>query len=315
MTHDRRATRFRRGFYALLSLAGVFVLLTACDTATGTDAQDPASSITVVLANTLDTLPTGEDGAPQPGTLWQAAAALHATLSPVHIDSLETRLRTTAERIRGRMGRGQGPRGPRGGFRGGGPSGGPPSGGPLSGGSNPDGPRSPFLDALDLTDNQRAALREIRTTYADALKATVRQAAAGTLSQADAIAAYSALQAERQAAVREVLTSEQKAMLKERRAERSERRETMEAARDDALDLTEAQSDAFTALRILEPRRAPIRSFDLWLAARDAILGETQTEIVIVHAALRAEHMRRHRKGGFRGPGGGPNGPGGPNGG
>jgi Spy/CpxP family protein refolding chaperone len=297
MTHDRRAARFRRAFRSLLSLAGAFVLLAACHTATGTNAQDPPASITAVLTNTLDTLPTGEGGAPPPGTMWQAAAELHPTLSPLQIDSLEDRLRTGAERIRGRRGRGKGSRRPRGDRPGRGH-------GPWR-----HGPAAAFGKALDLTDDQRAALREIRTTYAGELKTTAEQAAAGSLSQAEAVAAYSALQAERQAAVREVLTDEQETLLEERRAERSERRAAMEAARDDALDLTEAQSDAFTALRILEPRRAPIRSFDLWLAAREAILSDTQTELVIVHAALRAEHMRRHRKGRFRGPGGGPNGP------
>lgn len=330
-----RAVRY--GLLPVVVAGALLVLVTACDTLQASDEslddaalEEDEVSLATLIADTATSLnPTDEQadaiGAvagrfegqpPEPGLLWEAAAELHATLTTTQIDSLEDRLRSTAERIAER-------RSERGGFGGGpGMHNGPPQGGPGGmgpGGGGPGGmgPGGGDAEPLNLTDEQRDELRALRQTSADALAATVAAFVDGSLSEDEVMAAYQTLLADREAAFREILTDEQEAIVDERRAEREARRDEMTAARNAALDLADEQAAAFTALHLLEPRRALIASFDTWLNARDAILSYTQTDITIVHASLRAEQMRQRR--GNRGPGGrfggGPgNGAGGPGG-
>jgi Spy/CpxP family protein refolding chaperone len=326
------------GFFAVVLL---LVVGTACD---ATQASDDADTDAVASEETvtLDALIAGTTASlglsgpqsdrmgdlarrfrgqpPRPGALWTAAAEMHATLTGEQIDSLEARLRAMSERLATR--RGHGPRhGPGFGL------GTPPNGRGMSGpgmgrrgprGAGPHGPGA----GPDLTDEQKEALREIRSTYRQQYQDLIGQYADGDVAESEAANAYIELAAALREEAHAVLTDEQRAQIEERRERWGERRAARQAARNEALTLSEVQANGYDAMRQLErgPRRRGgfVGNFDAWLTAREALLTDEQTEITIVHASLAAEHMRRmmqHRRGsGGRGPGGGPSG-GGPSGG
>ena len=324
----------------LLAVAFLLVVGTACDTLQADDAtadvaaSEDAITLDALITNTAAPLDLSgsqsdqmgdvarrfEGEPPEPGALWTAAAEMHATLTPEQIDSLETRLRTMAERIANRRGNGPG-NGPGFGRGMGGPGmGGPGMSGPGMGGpgmsGNGMGPGGPGA-GLDLTDEQRDDLRAIRDAYREQFADLLATYEDGTVSESEAATAYVELAAAMRDEVHAVLTEEQRAQIEERRAEGSDRRAAMQDARNTALALSDLQADGINALRQLErgPRRARLAGdFDAWLTARDALLTDVQTEITIVHASLVAEHVRQRMQnrrgpgGGFGGPGGGPGG-------
>lgn len=310
---------------SMLAVALLLVVGTACDTLQASDdanaeasVSDDAITLDALIASTASTLglsspqsdQMGEVArrfrgqSPEPGALWTAAAEMHTTLTPDQIGSLEARLRTMAERIANR--RGNGPRNGPGFGRG------TPGNGPGMGGRGPYGSGG----GLDLTDEQREELRAIQSAYREEYEDLIAEYEAGDVSETEAAHAYIDLADALREAAHAVFTDEQRTQIEERREERSERRAAMQAARNEALNLSDVQADGFTAMRHLEKgtRRGLgfAGTFDAWLTAREALLTDVQTEITIVHAALVAEHMRRmmqHRRG--RGPGGGPGGFGG----
>jgi Spy/CpxP family protein refolding chaperone len=325
------------GIVALLLVLGM-----ACDTIQAVDdtnaeaaASDDAITLDALIASTAS--PLGLSGPqsdqmddvvrrfqgqpPQPGALWTAAAEMHTTLTSEQVDALEARLRTMADRFANRSG--DGPRSGQG-FGHGAPSSGGGMGqgpnGPGMNGPSPNGPGAPWVD-LDLTNEQRETLHAIRSTYREQYQALIAEYEDGDVSETEAASAYVELADALREAAHAVFTEEQRAQIEARRAEHAERREELQAARNEALDLTDVQANGFNAMRQLEmgPRRGLrlARDFDAWLTAREALLTDTQTEITIVHASLKTEHMRRmmqQRRGhgpGRRGPGGGPGGLGG----
>lgn len=230
---------------------------------------------------------------PIPGLLWKAAAALRDDLTETDIDSLEENLRTRIDLMRGQSGP---QRGMRRGMR----------------QDAPDRPRRgrmerPMGNRMNLTGDQRDAMRDLRQEYADKLSDTVATLMADGASQSDALSTYQELAAEREAALREILTDEQASMMNRRRATRMAQHADRRAAREEALSLTSEQLAGLMALHRLEWRPAVRGNIDQWLQARKAILSDSQMEIVIIHAALRADRMRGrfgprgHRRGGPRG--------------
>jgi Spy/CpxP family protein refolding chaperone len=325
------------GVAALLLVVGA-----ACDTlqavdGTSADAAVSDDAITLDALITSTTSPLGLSGSqsdqmgdvarrfqgepPQPGALWTVAAEMHATLTSEQVDSLETRLRTVADRFAQRSG--NGPRSGQGFEPGTPPMGGPGMGqgpsGPGMNGPRPSGPGGPWA-GLDLTDEQREALHAIRSTYREQYQALIAEYEAGDVSENEAASAYVELASALRKAAHAVFTEEQRTQIEARRADNEARREELQAARNEALALSDGQANGFDAMRQLEmgPRRGLrlAHDFDAWRIAREALLTDVQTEITIVHAALAAEHMRRmmqQRRGPSGGPGmsGGFGGPGG----
>lgn len=330
-----------RPLAGVLAVAALFVVGTACDAidaseeATVASTPDEAITLDALIASTTSALDlsSAQSGhmeeverrfrgqPPEPGALWTAAAEMHPSLTSEQIDSLEARLRTRAQRLADR--RGNFPEnGP--GFGAGGPPNGPGMGGPgmrgpgMGGpqGGGPNGPGGPWAE-LDLADEQVEALREIRDTYRQQYQDLIAQYEEQEVSETEAATAYTELATALREEVHDVLTEEQRTQVEERLENQNDRREALQAARNDALALSALQADGFDAMLQLEngPRRPSgfVGNFDVWLIGREALLTDVQTEIAIVHASLVAEHMHRKmqlRRG--QGPGGmGPGGPGG----
>lgn len=255
----------------------------------------------------------------EPGFLWALAAELHATLT----DEQKQRLFDLAAQRDERFGE-RGCAGP-GGF---GPGFGRPGhGGPGHGGPGGD-QAGPFDDLL--TDEQKAAIEEIRARYRPQIEALFTAFRNGEIEQDAFREQMQVLREAMKAEIDALLTDEQKAAIEQRRTERQAEREAEREARRaqeraamiEALGLSDGQVAALDAL--LEAQMAERDAlFEQFLAetitcealqtalaalkeAGDAalqdILDETQWEIKRIHDAL-AGRMRS--PGGQRGPGGG----------
>lgn len=310
------------GALALLLLVGMGCDAIVASEDVGADAAEEAITLDALITSTAS--PLGLSGPqserlgdvarrfrgqpPQPGVLWTVAAEIHPELTSEQVDMLEARLRTIAERLADRRDDG----------RRNGPPNGSGRGAPGMGQEGPNGPRGPDA-GLDLTDEQREALREIRGAYRTEYRTLIAAYEAGDVSEAQVATAYIELAAALREEARAVFTEEQRAQIAERRADGDQRRQELQAASNEALGLTDLQADGFGAMRQLEMGLHRgillVHHFDAWLTAREALLTDVQTEITIVHAALVVEHrcrMMQERRGPGEGPGGrGPGGSGG----
>ena len=334
---NRRTTKS-----AMVSLlAMLMITLAACDSSTAPDAEQElaalsADALEVDLTQSLSLSNEQQndiqgvrnrfDGQEhEPGYLWTLAAELQATLTDEQKQELFDR--TTRDRgdicESGRFGdMGEGPGGfglPRpGGFMGG-------HGYGFNGGGS-------CLSGV-LTDEQSAAidaLRETLRTEVDALREARR---AGTLEQEAFREQLQALLDALKADIDALLTDEQRDAIEacraerqaEREAEREARRAADRAAMSDALGLTADEETAIFAL--LDNHKAEVQDLlqqfqDQLIACTDfqaaitdlkaahdeslqALLDDTQWEIVLIHRAL-SSRMRGHGRGhgGRFGPGG-----------
>ena len=319
----------------------LMITLAACDSSTAPDAEQElaaqtADALEADLTQTLG-LSTEQQGDLQgvrnrfdgqehePGYLWTLAAELQATLTDEQKQELFDRVTRDRGDIceSGRFGdMGEGP----GGF------GLPRPGGHMGGhGYGFNGGGSCFSDVL--TDEQDAAidaLREALKAEVDALR-EARQA--GTLEQDAFRDQLQTLLEALKADIDALLTDEQRDAIEacraerqaEREAEREARRAADRAAMSAALGLTAEEETALFTL--LDDHKAEVRDLlqqfqdqliectdfqatieDL-KAAHDeslqALLDDTQWEIVLIHRAL-SSRMRRHGRGhgGRFGPGG-----------
>ena len=134
----------------------------------------------------------------------------------------------------------------------------------------------------ELTEDQRAALREIRQETRQSAEALVAQLRAGSVSGDDFVDRTQALRdaAARRAAA--VLPAD----VARRRAERRAARAAERAARESALDLSEAQKDALQSLRLDRLRARPAR-----LDARPFLDGDGQLDRAAYRDALREQRV------------------------
>ncbi len=236
--------------------------------------------------------------------LWAAAVDVSSILTDAQVDQLQQAAEARrAERREGRGERGQ-RRARRDGDR-------PAEGRRLRG----DRPRGTHGERVRLTDEQREALRAIRTDVCERTEALVTQLRDGDLSDDAFVAQIKALRDEAARRSVEALPAE----AAERRAERQQRREAEQAAREAALDLTEAQKAALQS-RMLDrvrdggPDLRPFLDDDGRLdrralreaqrarreAARaereaDPILTDAQEDVAFLHRAIAGGRgMRGH---------------------
>ncbi len=307
----------------LLALV-VLIGLSACESPTASDevidintidTADLSQTLTSELALTtvqqqaVSAIMTTHDGrAHEPGFLWYVAADLQETLT----DAQKERLLARTDSMRGNGHFGH--RSPR---RRGGNGGG-------------------LRDLL--TDEQLEAAAAIRETYQPQFEALLEALRSESISRGEFHIQMQALQEAMRAEIEALLTDEQREALEARRAEREQAREEYrqqeQAAMEDALGLS---ADQITALANLmeqhqanrEALREQFEAGDLTeealhealtalKAAQDealqALLDETQYEIVQIHDAL-AHRAKRRGGQGRRGPGGDRGGQGGPRGG
>ncbi len=323
-------------------LAMVMITLAACDSGTAPEAEDDlaaeaAAALQTELTQELsltseqqgdvqDVMDRHEGQEHEPGFLWTLAAELQATLTDEQKQGFFDR--TTKERgdlcTSGRFGdMGEGPGGfglPRpGGFLGG-------HGYGFNGGGS-------CLDDV-LTDEQKEAVDALRESFGAEFEALREQFRAGDLEQEAFREQLQALHDALAAEIDALLTDEQRDAIEacraerqaEREAEREARRAADRAAMSAALGLTADEEAAVFAL--LDEHKTEVEAlvgefqddliscdvFQTTLsdlkAAQDeslqAILDDTQWEVVLIHRAL-SHRMRRHgqRRGGrFGGPGG-----------
>ncbi len=186
-----------------------------------------------------------------------------------------------------------------------------------------------------LTDEQIAAVEAIRETYAPQFTELIEARRDGTLTHEAFLEEMAALREAVKAEIDALLTDEQRAeieaRIEERRAEHEAEREAMleqvRAAMKDALGLTDEQAAAVDELfaeqeaereaildQLREGTLTPEEAFaalgalkDAQQAALEALLDETQWEIVLIHDALtiRGRRLAFARRGGagFGGPG------------
>lgn len=248
----------------------------------------------------------------EPGFLWYVAAAMQDTLS----DEQKQRLFDLVDQWsgNGRLGK-------------------PKHGGP--GGNGHHGGGLGLIEDL-LTDDQKAALEDLRSQHRSEIEALIQAKRDGSISDEDFKDQMSAIRDAVKSEIDALLTDEQKAALEERQEEhkaerealREERLAAIRAAMADALGLTADQVTTFEELwasqqAAREDIRAQIEDGSLTkeeaadaLAALheteqqaiEAILDETQYEIYLIHEALALRMRHRGFKGGR---GGGPGGPGG----
>ena len=329
----------RRTFRTLTAsvLAMLMITLAACDSGTASDAEqelaaEAAAALEAELTQTL-TLTSEQQGdvrgvmnrhegqEHEPGFLWTLAAELQASLTDEQKQELFDR--TTQDRgdicESGRFGdMGEGP----GGF------GLPRPGGFLGGhGYGFNGGGSCLNDVL--TDEQNDAIAALRDAFRAEVEALREQRRAGTLEQEAFREQLQALLEALQADIDALLTDTQRDAIEacraEREAEREARREADRAAMSAALGLSADVEAAVFAL--LDDHKAEVQALmtefqdgviscedfqatisDL-KAAHDeslqALLDDTQWEIVLIHRAL-SSRMRGHghRFGGRFGHGG-----------
>ena len=322
-------------------LATLILTLAACDSGAAPDAEqelaaEAAAALQTDLTQTLslssdqqgevsDVMNRHKGQEHEPGFLWTLAAELQASLTDEQKQELFDR--TTQDRgdlcTSGRFGdMGEGP----GGF------GLPRPGGFMGGhGYGFNGGGSCLQDAL--TEDQQAAVDALREDFKAQVQALREERRAGTLEQeafreqlqalADALAAdIDALLTDEQRDAIEACRAERQA---EREAEREARRAADRAAMSAALGLdATVEAEVFA---LLDAHKAEVQALvqqfqDDLIACEDfqaaitdlktahdeslqALLDDTQWEIVLIHRAL-SSRMRRHGRGfgGRFGPGG-----------
>ncbi len=294
-------------------------------------------NLTASEAASVTRMMTGQDEhGREPGFLWYVAADLQTTLTDEQKERLFDLVAQYGERggLLGEPGfplggYGMGPGGfamgpggfgtRRGGFAMG------------SGGMGPGGFGAPHEGGLFdgiLTDEQIAAVEAIRETYAPQFTELIEARRDGTLSHEAFLEEMAALRDAVKAEIDALLTDEQRAeieaRIEERRAEHEAEREAMleqvRAAMKDALALTDEQTAAVDELfaeqeaereaifdQLREGTLTPEEAFaalgalkDAQQAALEALLDETQWEIVLIHDALtiRGRHLAFARRGG-----------------
>jgi Spy/CpxP family protein refolding chaperone len=242
-----------------------------------------------------------------PGYMWTVAAELSEVLTAEQIASLIERTRSIDgnEPFRGLRG-----------FPG---AGGYYGVGGFMGGSGRHG-QSPADEIIELTEEQRQAIRAIHEDFRERMKALRDEREAGTSTDEELLREIRSLHHEMRAELDAVLTDDQKAALEEYRrdkeAEFAAFREEVNEVRDAVLGLSAEESEAFDAIMAdqLSAREVLFEQFqagDLELAefqdevqalheARDAaleaLLTESQYEIVQIHEALavRMSHKGHH---------------------
>ena len=243
--------------------------------------------------------------------LWDATADLADLLSDAQIDQLQAaaqaRQGERGDRVRGRRG-GRGERGARG----------------------DRGPRGARAERVQLSDEQREALREIRTDVRERTAALAEQLREGQISDEAFEARVREVRDDGMRRSAELLPEEAAQRLSERQAAR----EASADARERVLGLTDAQQDRLRALRLDRVRehqpidvrpyleddgsldREAVRERREAARAqraerRDAaadVLTEDQRDLVFLHAAIaggRGERGARLGRGRHGGPGGG----------
>ncbi|WP_457652501.1 hypothetical protein [Rhodocaloribacter sp.] len=296
-------------------------------------------NLTASEAASVTRVMTGQDGhGREPGFLWYVAADLQTTLT----DEQKERLFDLVAQYGDRGGLLGEPGFPLGGY-GMGPAGfamGPGGFGMRRGGfgMGPGGFGAPHEGGLFdgiLTDEQIAAVEAIRETYAPQFTELIEARRDGTLTHEAFLEEMAALRDAVKAEIDALLTDEQRAeieaRIEERRAEHEAEREAMleqvRAAMKDALALTDEQAAAVDELfaeqeaereaifdQLREGTLTPEEAFaalgalkDAQQAALEALLDETQWEIVLIHDALtiRGRRLAFARRGGagFGGPG------------
>lgn len=266
--------------------------------------------LTAEQTSSLDALAERYANAERPD-LWAAAAEASDILTDAQIDQL----RQAAEARRGERREARGERGDR---RRGGRGMGPHGDRRMRGGDRGSrGDRGPRSERMPLTEEQREAIREIRTDVREQTEALVARFREGDLSDDMFVAQTKALHQEAARQSAEVLPAE----VAERMAERQQRQEAEKAAREAALDLTDAQKAALQSRRLdrvregqpdLRPfldedgqldrqafREAMRERMDATRAEREAnpILTDEQEDVAFVHRALAGGGR------GMRGPG------------
>ena len=313
------------------ALVGLLLLgVTACDSSSMDEDADLSAEIVASVsfiasdlqldAAETDILSSSfakhEDDAHEPGFLWNVAAEVQQRLSEEQIERLLNRLENWRN-IFGRPGFDQGQGG---GFadrfsghRGFGNFGGAPSTGA-------------FADHLGLTEDQKAAIADMREQFGIEVNALREQHKAGSLSDEAFRNALKALGEELKGAWQDLLTDDQLAILEQMREDRQnaleEREEDREANRAAArvvmiavLGLSPDQVSALEALQDeVEELRAAFQALIDSGATREevrtwaqdstsdvtaeliAILEPTQLEIFVIHGALESRAGYRFRR-------------------
>jgi Spy/CpxP family protein refolding chaperone len=228
----------------------------------------------------------------QRGTLWSAAADLQGILSSEQVDAIAARqaelgaeMKARREGMRGQMGKESGRHGRFGG-----------RGEGLGRGGI-------YGDGLDLSDEQIAQMRQIRTSFAPQLDGIRDGVRSGSATRDEARARSDEIREAMHDALSGILTEEQLVVLEESRAEAEARREEMrsqwegrrQAGQDEmveALGLTVDQLAAIEALKERSggegrpsPEEAEARREEHHRALLD-ILDDDQEEIWILHGSL-----------------------------
>jgi hypothetical protein len=165
----------------------------------------------------------------EPGTLWYVAADLQEVFTADQITAIEARvgdrraeMNSRRDEMPSRGYRGQGTRGQA-------------FGGP--------GERAGLAD-LDLSEEQRARLQEIRESYGPQMEEIRDALRDGSLTRADAGVRLEAIRDAMHQAVQGVLTPDQQALLEKHRAEAEARRGDAEVRREDAKAQREVRRQA-----------------------------------------------------------------------
>ncbi|MEM1094341.1 MAG: hypothetical protein AAGJ10_07030 [Bacteroidota bacterium] len=320
-------------FLSSIGLALIFAFtFSACDSVDSNgefSSEDEAEILATSLAQELSLTATqttdlqrsivtnGDRG--EPGYLWRVAAEMQANLTDAQRERL---LELAANGFRPERNNGR--------------RGGPQMGDDRRGNDGRDRPGfvgpddrrgGGLLDSL-LTDDQKEAIRSIRESYKEQLKALVQQKRDGTITAEDFSTQMTALHEAMQAEIDAVLTDEQRAAIEEAKAAREAAREAWKAANEavmiEVLGLTDDQVAALEALRAdqqaaAEAIKAEVEAgtitreeageqFDALRTSGNetlqGILDATQYEIWLVHEMLiHKKNKKGDRRGGQR-PGG-----------
>ena len=315
-------------FFHFLHRVGVAVLI-GLGVAVAADAQPPARAdldarfdrltqgldLTAEQTASLDALAQRYADADR-ADLWAAAADASSILTDAQIDQLQQ----AAEARRSERREGRGERGQRGERRTR-PDGDRPAEGLRQRGDRARGDRQ-LGDRVQLTDEQREVLHAIRTDVRERTETLVTQFREGDLSEDALVAQTKALRDEAARRSAAALPAE----AAQRLAERQQQRDAEQAAREAALDLTDAQKAAFQSRMLdrvrdggpdLRPflddegrldrqalREAQREQREAARAERAAnpILTDAQEDVAFLHRAIAGGRgVRGH---GRRGPGG-----------